>query len=122
LPTASPNEQIVALLPQASPSKKNPSFPQSRPGNFSPRSGPPPTDEALTTKFVAGQALTQRLCLSFGPINAVIKALNSGELFPRKRPCGYGKTTHAEICRWAGIDSKALYKSRLQVANKKKSL
>jgi hypothetical protein len=53
---------------------------------------------------------------------AVTKALNSGDLFPRKRPCGYGKTTHAEICRWAGIDSKALHKSLLRVANKKKSL
>jgi hypothetical protein len=53
---------------------------------------------------------------------AVTKALNSGDLLPHKRPSGYGKTTHAEICRWAGVDPKALHKSHLWVANKQNSL
>jgi hypothetical protein len=53
---------------------------------------------------------------------AVTKALNSGDLLPRKRPSGYGKTTHAEICHWAGVDPKALHKSHLCVANKQNSL
>jgi hypothetical protein len=40
----------------------------------------------------------------------VIKSLKNGDLIPRKRPAGYGKSTHAEICRWAGIDPKAILK------------
>ena len=39
---------------------------------------------------------------------AVIKALKSGDLSPYKRPGGYGKVTHAEMCRWVGIDLKTL--------------
>jgi hypothetical protein len=35
---------------------------------------------------------------------AVTRALNNGDLLLRKRPSGYGKVTHAEICRWAGVD------------------
>jgi len=38
----------------------------------------------------------------------VIKALHAGDLSPYKRPGGYGKVTHAEICRWVGVDPKAL--------------
>ena len=51
------------------PIEKESIIPALKAGKLFPRSGPPPMDEALTTKFVAGQALTQRLCLSFGPIN-----------------------------------------------------
>jgi hypothetical protein len=54
--------------------------------------------------------------------DAVIKALNNGDLLPCKHPAGYGKTAHAEICRWAGIDPKALHKSLLRAANQKNSL
>jgi len=39
---------------------------------------------------------------------AVIKALYKGDLSPYKRPGGYGKVTHDEICRWVGIDPKIL--------------
>ncbi len=35
---------------------------------------------------------------------AVLKSLKNGSLTPTKRPIGYGKMTHAELCRWAGID------------------
>ena len=45
---------------------------------------------------------------------AVTQALNTGKLWPRKRPVGYGKVTHAEICRWVGVDPQALHKSRLR--------
>jgi len=38
----------------------------------------------------------------------VIKALHAGDLSPYKRPGGYGKVTHAEICRWVGVDPKSL--------------
>ncbi len=34
---------------------------------------------------------------------AVILALTSGMLSPEKGPGGYGKVTHAELCRWAGV-------------------
>jgi hypothetical protein len=36
----------------------------------------------------------------------VIKALHNGDLSPYKRPAGYGKVTHAEICCWAGVNPK----------------
>ena len=35
---------------------------------------------------------------------AVHQALKQGDLLPTKRPVGYGKITHAELCRWAGVD------------------
>ena len=31
---------------------------------------------------------------------AVVKSLKNGDLTPTKRPIGYGKGTHAELCRW----------------------
>ena len=34
---------------------------------------------------------------------AVLKSLKNGELTPTKRPLGYGKMTHAELCRWVGV-------------------
>jgi hypothetical protein len=38
---------------------------------------------------------------------AVIQALQTGTLRPGKRPVNYGKQTHAELCRWTGVDPKA---------------
>ena len=35
---------------------------------------------------------------------AVKQALETGALFPGKRPYNYGKQTHAELCRWVGLD------------------
>lgn len=35
---------------------------------------------------------------------AVHQALKQGDLLPTKRPVGYGKITHAELSRWAGVD------------------
>ena len=34
---------------------------------------------------------------------AVLKSLKNGDLTPTKRPLGYGKVTHAELCRWVGV-------------------
>ena len=34
---------------------------------------------------------------------AVLKSLKNGELTPTKRPLGYGKMTHAELCQWVGV-------------------
>jgi len=39
---------------------------------------------------------------------AVKHALQAGVLRPGKRPFNYGKQTHAELCRWVGIDASAL--------------
>lgn len=35
--------------------------------------------------------------------SAVLQAIQNGALKPGKKPVNYGKQTHAEICRWAGI-------------------
>lgn len=35
---------------------------------------------------------------------AVLRALNEGALYPFVRPTLYGKKTHQEVCRWAGVD------------------
>ncbi|MGD0259471.1 MAG: hypothetical protein ABSD29_06555 [Verrucomicrobiota bacterium] len=39
---------------------------------------------------------------------AVRHALQTGALVPGKRPYNYGKQTHAELCRWVGVDASAL--------------
>ncbi len=41
---------------------------------------------------------------------AVLESLKNGSLTPTKRPLGYGKMTHAELCRWVGITSHLLRK------------
>ena len=35
---------------------------------------------------------------------AVLQSLKNGTLIPTKRPIGYGKVTHAELCRWIGVN------------------
>jgi hypothetical protein len=40
--------------------------------------------------------------------SAVRHALETGALVPGKHPYNYGKQTHAELCRWAGVDASAL--------------
>ena len=42
---------------------------------------------------------------------AVLKSLKNGSLTPTKRPIGYGKGTHAELCRWVGVTPK-LFRDR----------
>ena len=39
---------------------------------------------------------------------AVRQAIETGALFPGKRPYNYGKQTHAELCRWVGLDVEPL--------------
>jgi len=47
-------------------------------------------------------------CLSTAGIpaekEAVLHALKTGALYPYFRPTLYGKKTHHEVCRWAGLD------------------
>jgi hypothetical protein len=47
-------------------------------------------------------------CLSSAGIpaekEAVLHALKTGALYPYFRPALYGKKTHQEVCRWAGLD------------------
>ena len=38
----------------------------------------------------------------------IIRALKTGKLYPFRWPPNYGKYTHVEVCRWAGIDDKIL--------------
>ena len=47
---------------------------------------------------------------------AVLKSLKNGELTPTKRPLGYGKMTHAELCRWVGV-TPHLFRKRKKIAN-----
>ena len=35
---------------------------------------------------------------------AVLHALKTGALYPYFRPALYGRKTHREVCRWAGLD------------------
>jgi hypothetical protein len=39
---------------------------------------------------------------------AVRHALQTGMLRPGKGPMGYGRQTHAELCRWVGVDASIL--------------
>ncbi len=39
---------------------------------------------------------------------AVSQALKTGTLWPFLRPRNYGKKTHEEVCRWAGVDETTL--------------
>jgi hypothetical protein len=45
---------------------------------------------------------------------AVLKSLKNGSLTPTKRPIGYGKVTHAELCRWIGV-TPHLFRNRKKV-------
>ena len=42
----------------------------------------------------------------------VLQALQTGALQPGKCPVNYGKQTHAELCRWAGVDEHELPRRR----------
>ncbi len=43
---------------------------------------------------------------------AVLESLKNGNLTPTKRPLGYGKMTHAELCRWVGITPQLFRKRK----------
>jgi hypothetical protein len=47
---------------------------------------------------------------------AVLKSLKNGDLTPTKRPLGYGKMTHAELCQWVGV-TPHLFRNHKKVAN-----
>jgi hypothetical protein len=46
----------------------------------------------------------------------VLQSLMNGNLTPTKRPIGYGKVTHAELCRWVGV-TPHLFSNRKKVAS-----
>jgi len=48
---------------------------------------------------------------------AVLESLKNGSLTPTKRPIGYGKMTHAELCRWVGVTPN-LFRNCKKVASK----
>ncbi len=48
---------------------------------------------------------------------AVLESLKNGSLTPTKRPIGYGKMTHAELCRWVGV-TPHLFRSRKKMPAK----
>ena len=48
---------------------------------------------------------------------AVLQSLKNGDLKPTKRPIGYGKMTHAELCRWVGVTPHQFRKTE-KVASK----
>jgi len=39
---------------------------------------------------------------------AILTALKNGTLYPHQCPRNYGKYTHREVCRWAGVDESML--------------
>jgi hypothetical protein len=39
---------------------------------------------------------------------AILEALKNGTLYPHLNPRHYGKYTHREVCRWAGVDASTL--------------
>jgi hypothetical protein len=47
---------------------------------------------------------------------AVLKSLKNGDLTPTKSPLGYGKMTHAELCRWVGV-TPHLFRKRKEVGS-----
>lgn len=46
----------------------------------------------------------------------VLESLKNGSLTPTKRPIGYGRVTHAELCRWVGV-TPHLFRNRKKVAS-----
>jgi hypothetical protein len=47
---------------------------------------------------------------------AVLESLKNGNLTPTTRPIGYGKMTHAELCRWVGVTPQ-LFRKRKEVGS-----
>jgi len=41
-------------------------------------------------------------------LTVIVMGLLDGTLYPHQNPRNYGRTTHREVCRWAGIDESTL--------------
>jgi hypothetical protein len=65
---------------------------------------PPYPDNGLS--YRANRCLRRSAILATK--EAIRHALQTGALSPGKRPCNYGPQTHAEICRWTGVDPATL--------------
>src|ERR1700691_5757815 len=74
------------------------------PKNLSPR----PSQSVVTPYPDNGLSYRANRCLRRSGIpatkEAVRHALQTWALSPGKRPSNYGPQTHAEICRWTGVD------------------
>jgi len=70
--------------------------------------------ETKTTKPISANGLSVRAarCLAKAGVpldkDAIVQMLSTGRLFPYVWPASYGRKTHAEVCRFAGIDPKTL--------------
>ena len=73
---------------------------------------PPPDDGKVTIFPNIGISYRAWRCLKRSAIPATKKAvrhaLQTGLLSPGKRPSNYGPQTHAELCRWTGVDPAIL--------------
>ena len=130
------------LTKPALPSRSRPSPSRCAQANFTPISIRPPTASLRTVIFASGLALIPATVLRKGSYyetyranglsyrvnhilkyagipatkEAVLKSLKNGSLTPTKRPIGYGKMTHAELCRWVGV-TPHLFRSRKKTAS-----
>jgi hypothetical protein len=72
----------------------------------------PPTQDDLSPYPANGLSYRANRCLSRSAIPATKKAvrdaLRTGVLVPGKHPSNYGPQTHAELCRWTGVNPATL--------------
>ncbi|HXT41545.1 MAG TPA: hypothetical protein VN887_16180 [Candidatus Angelobacter sp.] len=72
----------------------------------------PPAQDDLAPYPANGLSYRANRCLSRSAILATKRevryALRTGVLVPGKRPSNYGPQTHAELCRWTGVNPATL--------------
>jgi len=66
----------------------------------------------MKPKLGNGLSVRANRCLSTAGIpvekKAILHALKTGALYPYRQPPLYGKKTHQEVCRWAGLSESFL--------------
>ena len=80
----------------------------------------PQSDSYFETYRANGLSYRANHILKYAGIRAtkaaILEALKNGSLMPTKRPIGYGKMTHAELCRWVGVTPN-LFRIRKKMAS-----
>ena len=80
----------------------------------------PQSDSYFETNSANGLSYRANHILKYAGIRAtkaaILEALKNGSLMPTKRPIGYGKMTHAELCRWVGVTPN-LFRIRKKMAS-----
>ena len=75
-----------------------------------------PSQDEVTPYPANGLSYRANRCLARFAIpatkRAVRHALRTGVLVPGQRPSNYGPQTHAELCRWAGVNPAAIMSAR----------